>query len=280
MKKCLLLCCLAAVSAVWAEIKVNPDANTLWSMESASKKGWYQNTLSRGIRPNPNGGFFIGDDNPVNNGHVARHKVPVSKEYPWLVWDMKEVYTFHAGRYQRWSLSIQGLNGGIGSVTNVEKGLAAVNCFDNAKPLKPGTKEGILRAYFFDVEIGFTAIKMVKKPDNYIVASSPAFEKKKSFSPGDEVKFTVYLKEPAEDVTLKVIDINYLYDVAVNGKNVLELTPEDKEQKIWSITVKIESLKCGSRKIGSLLTRATVLGGGFKVPLWGAVNYPYKEDNK
>ena len=65
-----------------AEIKKNPDANTLWSMETPSKKGWYQNTLSRGIRPNPNGGFFIGDDNPVNNGHVARHKVPVSKAYP------------------------------------------------------------------------------------------------------------------------------------------------------------------------------------------------------
>ena len=169
------------------------------------------------------------------------------------------------------------MNGGIGSVTNVEKGLAAVNCFENAKPLKPGVKEGILRAYFFDVEIGFTAIKMVKKPDNYIVTSSPAFAKKKSFSPGDEVKFTVYLKEPAEDVTLKVIDINYLYDIAVNGKNVLELKPEDKEQKIWSITLKIDSLKCGSRKIGRLLTRATVLGGGFKVPLWGAINYPYKE---
>ena len=280
MKNFLFVLTALTVFSVFAEIKKNPDANTLWSMESASKKGWYQNTLSRGIRPNPNGGFFIGDDNPVNNGHVARHKVPLSKEYPWLVWDMKEVYTFNAGRYQRWSLSIQGMNGGIGSVTNVEKGLAAVNCFENAKPLKPGVKEGILRAYFFDVEIGFTAIKMVKKPDNYIVTSSPAFAKKKYFSPGDEVKFTVYLKEPAEDVTLKVIDINYLYDIAVNGQNVLELKPEDKEQKIWSISLKIKSFKCGSRKIGSLLTRATVLGGGFKVPLWGAINYPYKEEKK
>ena len=278
MKQILMFVAVAFAALLCAEIKKNPDANTLWSMETPSKKGWYQNTLSRGIRPNPNGGFFIGDDNPVNNGHVARHKVPVSKDYPWLVWDMTEVYTFNAGRYQRWSLSIQGLNGGIGSVTNVEKGLAAVNCFENAKSLKPGAKEGILRAYFFDVEIGFTAIKMVKKPDNYIVTSSPAFAKKKCFSPGDEVKFTVYLKEPAEDVTLKVIDINYLYDIAVNGKNVLELKPEDKEQKIWSITLKIDSLKCGSRKIGSLLTRATVLGGGFKVPLWGAINYPYKEN--
>ena len=280
MKKALFFVFAFAALGARAEIKINPDENTLWSLESASKKGWYQNTLSRGIRPNPNGGFFIGDDNPVNNGHVARHKVPVSKEYPWLVWDMKEVYTFNSGRYQRWNLSIQNLNGGIGSVTNVEKGLAAVNCFENGKPLKPGAKEGILRAYFFNMEIGFTAIRMVKKPDNYIETTSPAFAKKKSFSPGDEVKFTVHLKEPAEDVTLKVIDVNDLYDIAVNGKNVLELTPEDEEQKIWSVTVKIKSLQCGSRKIGTLLTRATVLGGGFKVPLWGAVNYPYKENNK
>ena len=50
---------VAFAALLWAEIKVNPDANTLWSMETASKKGWYQNTLSRGIRPNPKGGFFM-----------------------------------------------------------------------------------------------------------------------------------------------------------------------------------------------------------------------------
>ncbi|MBR1951370.1 MAG: hypothetical protein IKA32_02260, partial [Lentisphaeria bacterium] len=77
MKKFLFIFAALTAVSVFAEIKKNPDSNTLWSIETPSMKGWYQNTLSRGIRPNPNGGFFIGDDNPVNNGHVARHKVPV-----------------------------------------------------------------------------------------------------------------------------------------------------------------------------------------------------------
>ena len=121
-------------------------------------------------------------------------------------------------------------------------------------------------------------MKMVKKPDNYIAVTGD-FASGKAIQPGDKVKFTVYLKESAEEVSLKLIYKKWLYTIKVNGNELVELTPEDKDQKIWSAEVPVKSLKCSkgsSFKKGEILLRAVVLGGKVNTPLWSVLQYPFE----
>ena len=65
----------------------------------------------------------------------------------------------------------------------------------------------------------------------------------------------------------------------MNGKETIELTPEDKDQKIWSAEIPVKTLVDGKRssyKKGEILLRAVVLGGSVKTPIWGLLQYPFE----
>ena len=77
---------------------------------------------------------------------------------------------------------------------------------------------------------------------------------------------------------MKLLFKKWLYTVKVNGNEVVELTPEDKEQKIWSAEIPVKTLKCTKAdqfKKGEILLRAVVLGGSVKTPIWSVLQYPF-----
>ena len=179
--------------------------------------------------------------------------------------------------YRAWFAGLRESKNLFGSISNGEPGIVAINCFEN--PEKDIVKkQATLQFYMINFKNDFLYVKMVKKPDNYITVTGD-FTAKKAIQPGDKVKFTVYLKESAEEVSLKLIFKKWLYTIKVNGNEVVELTPEDKDQKIWSAEVPVKSLKCSkgsSFKKGEILLRAVVLGGNVKAPLWTALQYPFE----
>ena len=272
MKKIIFLFLLVCGYSVFAELRMNPDENTLWQLSSLDQKKW----KGTGVKiENRADGFTLSNENSSPKApHSISGKVPVNPEYPYLVFETTAISPFKG--YRSWSVSLREFQSGFGSVTNAEPGIAVVNCFENPAKLPAGGQANIL-FYFYDFKADFKYVKMVKKPDNYIAVTGN-FTAKKAIHPGDKVKFTVYLKESAEEVSLKLLFRKWLYTVKVNGNEVVELIPEDKDQKIWSAEIPVTSLKCSkgnSFKKGEILLRAVVLGGSVKVPLWSSLQYPF-----
>ena len=121
---------------------------------------------------------------------------------------------------------------------------------------------------------------MVKKPDNYLEVRSPAFNEKKQFGPEDTLTFTMFLKEPAEDASIRFFSNYTMREAKLNDNHFLQLKPEDDEQKIWSATVTVKSMVPMSVKKkhiagGTLWMKGIVLGGSIRVPVWAPINYPY-----
>ena len=135
-----------------------------------------------------------------------------------------------------------------------------------------------LQIYLHNKQMTIKSMRIVKQPECLIECSSPAFSEKKSFGPGDTVKFKVTLRKPAEDVSLRFNCTYYNQAVSINKQSMLQLKPEDKTGNVWSAEVKIESLASRGRKqfgpLG-LRIRASVLGGEVKVPVWTTIPYSY-----
>jgi len=264
----------AVMFPVAAELVSNPDSNTLWSIEQSSQKNWPSGRLWVKERPL---GFSIGDDNPSNKvPHSLYRKVEINPKYPWLVFEIEGFKSFEG--YRSWFLGIRDCGNRFGSTTNAEPGLVAINCFQNAKTAVLADSNMSLHAYFYDFEADFKYIKMVRVPENYIeaVCSQPG----SSLTSGSRVQFTVHLAEPAEEVTLRLINKAYLYSVIVNGAENIELTPVDQDKKVWSSEIELRTLSSHNQSefsTGAILMRATVLGGNVTVPLWGILNYSFKE---
>lgn len=267
-----MLCWAAAVTA---NIQMNPDANTLWCFSELNPTAW----KGTGAKiANDANGFTVSNDNASTKApHSITRKVPIDPEYPYLVFETTAISPFKG--YRNWSVSLRELKSGFGSVTNAEPGIVAVNCFENPARIPAKTQASLL-LYIFDFSAEFKYIKMVKKPDNYISVTGD-FVQRKTIHPGDKVKFTVHLKESAEEVTLKLLFKKWLYTIKVNGNEVIELTPEDREQKIWSAIIPVQSLKCSKAdqfKKGEILLRAVVLGGSVKTPVWNSLQYPFEKN--
>lgn len=274
MKKLFLLALLCGGTAAFANMEMQPDANTLWSFSKLDQTQW----RGTGVKvENSAGGFVLSNENASpKSPHSITRKVAISPEYPYLVFETTSITPYKG--YRSWSVSLRELQSTFGSVTNGEPGIVAVNCFENPARI-PARKQANLLLYFYDFRADFKYIKMVKKPDNYITVTG-SFAGKKAIHSGDKVKFTVYLKESAEEVSLKLLFKKWLYTVKVNGNEVVELTPEDKEQKIWSAEIPVKTLKCTKAdqfKKGEILLRAVVLGGSVKTPIWSVLQYPFEK---
>ena len=274
MKKLFLLALFCCGAAALANMEMQPDADTLWSFSKLDQTQW----RGTGVKvENSDGGFVLSNENASpKSPHSITRKVAISPEYPYLVFETTSITPYKG--YRSWSVSLRELQSTFGSVTNGEPGIVAVNCFENPARI-PAGKQAHLLLYFYDFSADFKYIKMVKKPDNYITVTG-SFTEKKSINVGDKVKFTVYLKESAEEVSLKLLFKKWLYTVKVNGNEVVELTPEDKEQKIWSAEIPVKTLKCTKAdqfKKGEILLRAVVLGGSVKTPIWSVLQYPFEK---
>ena len=268
---CLFLVCSGLT--VFAELKNNPDENTLWQFSSLNPGKWKGTGVKIENRKN---GFVLSNESPSpKTPHSINRKVPVDPEYPYLVFETVAISPFKG--YRTWSVALREFQCRFGSVTNAESGIVVVNCFENPAKI-PAGKQANLQFYFYDFKADFKYIKMVRKPDNYIAVTGD-FSAKKTIRSGDKIKFTVYLKDGAEEVSLKLLYRKWLYTVKVNGKETIELTPEDKDQKIWSAEIPVKTVVDGKRssyKKGEILLRAVVLGGSVKTPIWGLLQYPFE----
>ena len=276
MWKKLFICCLANLSAaaLFANIQNNPDENTLWQFLSINSAQWQGRGVQVTNASDGQGFSLLNDKSSTKAPHSIRRKVPLNKEYPYLVFETTSIMPFRG--YRSWSVTLRELQNGFGSISNGEPGIVAVNCFEN--PAKMPKDSATLLFYFFDFKTDFKYAKMVKKPDNYITVTGAGISGKKAVHPGDKVKFTVHLKESAEEVTLKCIYKSWLYTIKVNGQEIIELKPEDEDQKIWSAEFPVNSMACTKGKTfkkGQILLRAVVLGGQVKVPIWGVMPYSF-----
>lgn len=260
-----------------AEFQVQPDDNTLWretgkAIQIANKqplRAWESGNLQ--IEENPDGnGFTIAAYD--RKKYTTHRYVPFNPDYPWFVYEIIGVEQKKG--YVAYTFITPGGNA-FSQISVVDKGVFAVKLFEN-KPV-PNQKQCSFRFDLYGLALTFAYWQQVKEPANYIFAESAAFEAKKSFSNGDTIKFIVKLAKSAEDVTLRLYNPYMMKPLAVNQQDKLQLKPVDTEAKVWTVEVKINSLTGKMDRMSYIQTRATILGGELKEPLWGAVYYPYQK---
>ena len=279
MKKTLSFLLLALVGFAGADIVKNPDANTLWKEDNKNiDKNWRYAYKDQHVRTCDGKSFSFECNTKGNTGHRDFIRVPVSKDYPWLVFRLNSVKV-NPG-YRSWNIRISDLDKFNISQTSVqETGYFACNVWEGANLKKVPTSAEIF-FYNYTLKLTFSDLKMVKKPDNFIEVTSPAFAAKKQYTPGDKIRFTVTLKEPAEDVSVRLVFPDLLAAVKLNGMGKLQLKPIDDTQKVWSAEFEVKTLGPvrGVKEFrrNTLLVRATILGGAISEPLWGTINYPFK----
>ena len=278
MKKIAFTLLLSAAALLRADIVKNPDSNTLWKEDCRNvEKNWREGVKGQHSRTSDGKTFSFECNKRGNTGHADFIRVPVSPEYPWLVFKIDSVKA-NPG-YRTWNLRIRALDSfGAGQINTQDPGFFAFNIWEGAK-LKQIPKTAELYFYNYTLKVTFSELKMVKQPDNFITADSPAFKEKKAFGPGDKIRFTVTLKEPAEDVSVRLIHPDLLFAAKLNGMDKLQLKPTDDTQKVWSAEFEVKTLgpvrKRTDFKRNEILIRASVLGGAVSEPLWGTINYPY-----
>lgn len=265
---------LAAASAVYAEMKHNPDSNTLW-IEDGKNIKTAKNNYSEGfnntdmiVTSRPEGGFIM--EQKKQGKPRSGRMVPISPEYPYLVYEIDSLEQ-KPGYHALW-MPLLG-NGMMVMEGNPQKGVFAINVYENSN-LNPKTRRTPLSFDIHGLQVGFKYIKMVKKPDYYITVESPAFAAKKCCAPGDKVKFTVYLKEEAEDVSLSFYT-RIVTPLTINGSSKLQLYPVNKENpKVWSREITLESVGSKNDVIPSI--KAVILGSE-NAPdmLWGKPAYKF-----
>ena len=279
MKKTLSFLLLALAGFVGADIVKNPDANTLWKEDNKNvEKNWRYAYKDQHVRTCDGKSFSFECNTKGNTGHRDFIRVPVSKDYPWLVFRLNSVKV-NPG-YRSWNIRISDLDKfNVGQTSVQEAGYFACNVWEGANLKKVPTSAEIF-FYNYTLKLTFSDLKMVKKPDNFIEVTSPAFAAKKQYTPGDKIRFTVTLKEPAEDVSVRLVFPDLLAAVKLNGMGKLQLKPIDDTQKVWSAEFEVKTLGPvrGVKEFrrNTLLVRATILGGAISEPLWGTINYPFK----
>lgn len=195
--------------------------------------------------------------------------VPISSEYPYLVYEISDL-EIKKGYHALW-LPLLG-SAVIVMEGNPQKGMFVVNYFENSN-LKTNAKQAFLGLDIHGLKVGFKYFKAVKIPDYYIKVESSAFSEKKYCSPGDKVKFTVYLKEEAEDVSLSFFGRTIL-PLKINGSAKLQLLPVNGNNKEWSAEITLQSISA-SKNIVPLI-KAVILGSE-NAPdvLWGKSPYQF-----
>ena len=273
MKKLLFSVLSLSASMVFAEMKLNPDPNTLWiedgkNIQTATNNYSYGfNNTDLIVTPNPAGGFYM--EQKQQGKPRSGRKVNISPEYPYIVYEITEL-ELKPGYHALWMPMLG--NASMVLEGNPQKGMFAINYYENSK-LKPGQKSENMIFDIHGLKVGFKYVKVVKVPDYYIKVESPAFASKKHCAPGDKVRFTVYLKEEAEDVSLTFYT-RIVTPLNINGSSKLQLYPVNENPKVWSAEITLKSISAKANLIPTI--KATMLGSeNAPDALWGKPAYPF-----
>ena len=262
----------------FAELKENPDGNTLWiedgkDIKTGAGSGDYWNDTVK-FTPLPDGGFSM---EASGKASATGRYLPMSPDYPYVVFEITQAEKRPG--YVAFNLPvIQGganmSSVGIGMVSQPQTGIFAVNVFENGK--LPGTAP-YFRINIHNCTLNFKYLKCVKAPDAYIEMLP-----KEPLKIGDKVTFRVHLAKPAEDVSLRFFFSYTMPEIRFNGEQSLQLKPENADdQKVWVGTVDYKSIDFSIKKDqylppGGMLIKAVVLGSENNTPIWGTNNYPIK----
>ncbi len=268
-----------------AEMIANPDENTLWIENGRDIKNGAADAVDdwrAGVKllPDPVGeGFIIDSNSDADKQYSTGRYVKVAPEYSWLVWEITAVVPV-PGKYL--GLTMPMMVGPISEFAgNIPTGIFVRNINDRGGV----TKENLcfLSIYAYNSRTNVKYIKMVKKPDYYVEMKSDTATKKQKFELGDNVTFKVYLKEPAEDVSLRFHHVYTMPQLNVNGEQAVQLKAEESSDgKIWNATIPLKSIS-GDYKLlkpGELMIKTVILGGQVKVPVWGTNTYPIELGKK
>jgi len=277
---CVVLCALALAAApCGARVVRNPDPGTLWIEDGIgvetgpgrSEKHWSVDTLD--VLQAPRGGITFSPCEEPRRSTGGRF-LPVDPAYPWMVVEVtgaspqpKGNKGFAVPRVAKPGAFAMNMNG------DVQKGLWVFNMLGRARGLAP-LEWFRVDAYGIDITLG--SIRMVRSPDYRIEVGCAAADGRGFVALGDEVVVRVVMKESAEDVTLSFFDSYLLAQVSLNGRQKLQLKPPGTDPRVWEARLTLERcegsrLKPGEQFApGRLLFKATILGGGIRVPLWSA----------
>lgn len=279
MTVCMTLLVYGVFTHAYADLLEKPDSNTLWIEDgkniTSPTKGpgdAWKGSLEFKALPEGNG-FNV--ESPSYEQHFSVLTVPIAAAYPWIIYEITGVE--HKDGYKALILPNGPSNCSFAQVSNPQKGYYALNIFNGVNATPDVVRSEKLEFFLYGLKLDFKYIKMVKIPDYYVEVTSAAFATKKSFASGDTLKFTVHLKESAEDVSLRLYDSYGVEQLTFNKQDKLQLQPEGENTKVWTTSVKLESLTGFSGK-GVVMVKAIILGGGFSEPLWGVINYPYSTE--
>jgi hypothetical protein len=265
----LILVGTLAVGTAQAKFTLNPDDNTLWIEDGAapieygpgaSDKYWQQDALQ--LLPLEGGGFML--HKAPGQGEAIGRYLPVAPEYPWFVMEIPDAYP---------TLGYRGLNlhfdGGLGMELGglIKRGLYEYRPLSKT-PERKGTSYWRLYLYGWDVTV--KSMKMVKRPDYRLDVTTVDSDTPAAFQLGDTVVFRFSMPEPAEDVTLRVLNDDYwMGTVSLNSEPLVQLYPTDGEMRVWQATIQLKSGD-PARKFdpGALLFRFQVLGGPLTYPVF------------
>jgi len=282
-----LITALCGRAVVWGEVTKSPDAHTLWvangvdekTGQGSSDKHWADGLdLKTGA-----GGSLVFCSTADPKRYATGRYFPVDPAYPYIVFEITDVQKKEG--YRGFQLQAQFPNAvSIGMVSHLQTGVFAYPILRGLKEsegMPANAKQCWFRIDLHNSDVTIPCIKLMKEPENYISISSPAFEQKKKLEPGDDVTFTVKLKDSAEDVTLSFFDSYTMPQLKFNGEQKLQLKPTGDDQKVWMATVKAQSIGGGALKPGEqfksgrMLIKATLLGGAVKTPLWTTNMYEF-----
>jgi len=272
-----LPCLFLGLSVSSADIVANPDSNTLWredglnaSMGADSSADHWK---SGGLEVKAADGkmqFNAPDAVKVNTGRY----VQAGATYPYLVFQIHDFKPLPG--YHGFTIFLSNQSSSLSLVSQINPGIYTLD-LGSFLPASPATS--FLSLYLYDGQLTLSDLSMVKSPDNFISIISPKMKEKGFLEIGDEVTFTVTMKDAAEDVSLNFFDSYTLPQLKINGEQTLQLKPKDATQKVWSATIKLQTIEgLTSAKNGQLppfhlMAKAIVLGGTLKEPLWTAIPY-------
>lgn len=260
-----------------AELKSNPDKNTLWIEDGkkvqvgvgSSNRHWNTQGLNVSDASEEDSAEGILFESPNSKKHATGRYVHFDPAFPYLVWEISQVIPGKG--YQGFCLHTLQTDHGLffSMVSHLKTGLFTVN----TSYYYPVPKVSYLRIDLYNTQITMKYLKLVKTPANYLEISSPLFATKKGLDLGDEVTFKLVLAETAEDVSLRFFDSYTMPQLTINGSQTLQLKAEDEDQKIWTRKLKFDSCTGAAKpgipfSPGGFIVKAVILGGKLGMPIW------------
>ena len=187
--------------------------------------------------------------------------------YPYLQVKVKNI-EFTTG-YKSWYINVDKMR--VFYLGGAElPGIFTMNLLDyENSPVNLKAKSGSFKLGFSQYAGIYTYeyIRMLSKPENAVIMRLIDKEKEgeegyKKINRGDKLAFEVYLKKPAVDVTVTIMNSYCLGQIKLNGEEYIQLVRADDKGKVWKAEVKItEKATPIKRMVGGILVKATILGG-------------------